>query len=53
MMMTMIYIGGMIPAYRNARQNGLGWFSTIMNVIVWPCEFGWYISDLVTKEIKE
>ena len=46
-MLTMIYIGGMIPAYQNARQNGLGGFNTIINVIVW------YISNLVTKEVKE
>ncbi len=51
---TVFYLGGMIPAYRAARSNGRGLFSSVLiDAIWWPADIGWHLAMRYCADDKE
>jgi hypothetical protein len=46
------WIGGLVPAYRHARNNECGKFGSIIQAISWPCDVGWVLADKYCEEHK-
>lgn len=48
----MFYVGGMFAAHKNAKDNGLKGFDVFANVVFWPSELGYHLSEIVTKPLR-
>ena len=58
---TMLWRGGLIPAYRHARRNlteergEFGFWeglSAALNTLVWPMDLGWHLASVYCEEHK-
>jgi hypothetical protein len=49
-----VWVGGLAPAYRNARKNGHGRLNSFfLQSPFWPMELGWELARRVTASDKE
>lgn len=52
--LSMLYYGGLIPAYRAARANGHSeTFSLLIAMPLWPVDVGWTIASLYCRAEEE
>ncbi len=49
---TMLWLGGLVPAYRAARANGYKVFGSVTSAIIWPADVGWHLAEAYCKDDK-
>jgi hypothetical protein len=48
-----LWVGGLIPAYRHARKNDFSIVGSLIQAISWPGDVGWILADRYCRNHKE
>ncbi len=52
-MITLLWLGGLTPAYRAARNNDLTIVGSSFCAMIWPADVGWHLAEAYCQDHKE